>query len=106
VGSDIAHASLKSADLQQLITSGGAALQLPEDVPAAPFGVGNQPEHDPLPLSFKGVFVGTPPAQDAFSPLLLSIQGVEYGCWIGDTSLIRKLSRCTIAYRKDADEGG
>src|SRR5215469_5702971 len=67
------HASLKGTDLQGLIASGGAALQLPEDVTAAPFGIGNQPRQDLLPLSFKGVFVGTPPAQHAFSPLLLAV---------------------------------
>ena len=41
---------------------------------------GSQPGEDLLPLSFKGVFVGPPPAQDAFSPLLLSVQSVEHRC--------------------------
>jgi hypothetical protein len=36
------HASLKRADLQWLIASGEAALQLPEDVAATPFGIGKQ----------------------------------------------------------------
>ena len=73
--SDFPHASLEGTDLQWLIASGREALQLSEDVAAAPFGIGNQPEHDLLPLSFKGVLVGAPPAQDAFSPLLLAVQG-------------------------------
>jgi len=45
--------------------------------PRLAFRVGNQPGHDLLPLSFKGVFVGAPPAQDPFSPLLLSVQDVD-----------------------------
>jgi hypothetical protein len=65
----------------------GAAAALPEDVAAAPFGIGNQPGQDLLPLSRKGIFMGTPPAQDPFSPLLLSGQGVEPSCRIGDTPL-------------------
>src|SRR5690348_5994101 len=80
----------------------GEALQIPEDVPAAPSGIDNQPEHDLLPLSFKGVLVGTSPAQNSFSPLLLAVQRVESCCWIGDTSDIGKHSRYTIAYPKDA----
>ena len=71
------HPALQGADLQGLISSWGAALQLPEDVAAAPFRIGNQPGHDLLPLSFKGVFVGAPPAQHPFSPLLLSVQGLQ-----------------------------
>ena len=87
VGSYFPHASLEGADLQRLIASGGEALQLPEDVPTASFRIGNQPGHDLLPLSFKGVFLGTSPAQDAFSPLLLSVQGMESCCRIGDAPL-------------------
>jgi hypothetical protein len=49
--------------------------------------------------------VGAPPAQDAFSSLLLPAQGLESCCRIGDTSLDRKLSRHTEFYGKDADGG-
>jgi hypothetical protein len=49
---------------------GGEALQLPEDVPTAPFGSGKYPGGDLLPLPCKGVFLGTPPAQHACSLLL------------------------------------
>jgi len=68
-----------------VIASGGAALQLTEKVATAPFRVGNHPGGDLLSLPFKGVFVGAPPAQEAFSPLLLSVQGVEPCCQIADT---------------------
>ena len=71
------HTSLKGVDVQWLIASRGEALYLSENVAAAPFGIGKQPGGDLLPLSFKGVFVGGPPAQDAFSWLLLSVQGAE-----------------------------
>jgi hypothetical protein len=59
------------------------ALQLAENVAAAPFRVGKKPGHNLFPLSFKGIFVGMPPARDAFSPLLLVVQGMESCCWIG-----------------------
>jgi hypothetical protein len=72
VGSYFPHPALESADLQRLIESWGETLQFTENVSTAPFGVGNQSGDDLLPLSFKGVFVGAPPAQDPFSPLLLS----------------------------------
>ena len=72
-GSYFPHPSLKRADLQGLIASRGAALQLSENVAAAPFGVGHQPGDDLLPLPLKGVFVSAPPAQDALSLLLLVV---------------------------------
>ena len=96
---------LSRADLQWLIASRGAALQLPDNVAAAPFGVSNQPGHDLLPLSFKGIFVGAPPAQDAFSPLLLSVQGLEPCCRIGDAPPNVKLALRTIVRGKDTDGG-
>ena len=55
-------------------------MQFPEDVAAAPFGIGLQPGEDLLPLSLKGILVGAPPAQHPFSPLLLSIQALEPCC--------------------------
>ncbi len=94
---------LVGADLQEVIASRGEALQLPKNVSTAPFGVGDQPGGDLLPLSFKGVFLGTPPAQDPFSPLLLLVQGMEPCCRIGDAPLNGKLSCCTPFYRKDAN---
>src|ERR1700686_5088405 len=106
IGSYFPHATLKGADLQGLIATGGAALQLPEDVSATSFRIGNQPGEDLLPLSLKRVFVGAPPAQEPFSPLLLSVQGLESCCRIADTPLFRKFSHCTIVHRKDADRGG
>src|SRR6266700_711567 len=54
------------------------------------------------PTLLEGIFVGTPPAQAAFSPLLLSVQGVQH-CWIGSTSLDRKHSRRRIVHAKDAE---
>lgn len=48
-----------------------------KNVATAPFRIGNQPREDLLPLSRKGVFVGMPLAQYAFSPFLLSVQGLE-----------------------------
>ena len=92
VGSYFPHPALQGADLYGLIPPRGASLQLPENVAATSFGIGNQPGEDLLPLPFKRVFVGAPPAQDAFSSLLLSVQGLESCCRIGDASLDRKLS--------------
>ena len=74
VGSYFPHAALERTDLQWLIASGRAALQLPKDVAAAPFGIGHQPGEDLLPLPRKGILVGAPPAQHMFSLLLLSVQ--------------------------------
>ncbi len=57
-----------------------------------------------LPLAFKGVFVGTPPTQHAFSPLLLWVRGCRVlllEC--GSPPLFRKRSRCTLFYRKDVE---
>ena len=36
-----------------------------------------------LTLSLNGVLVSTPPAQDAFSPLLLAVQGMEHSAGSG-----------------------
>jgi hypothetical protein len=74
--------------------------------PLRAFGVGNQPGDDLFPLPFKRVFVGTPPAQDPFSPFPLAVQGLESCCWIGSLPLFRKLSRCTLFYRKDVERVG
>jgi hypothetical protein len=63
-------------------------------------GSSHQPGRDLLPLSFKGVFVGTP-AQHSFSPLLLAVQAVWPGCEIGDATLLMMLSRCTIILGKN-----
>jgi hypothetical protein len=93
------------ADVQWLIAPCRETLQLTEDISAAPFRVGHQPGNDLLLLSCKGVFVGAPPAQDAFSPLLLSVEGVEHGSRIGNVPLGRKRSCCTIFHGKDADGG-
>src|SRR5579862_7074739 len=97
------HASLECADLQGLIASWGAALQFPENIAAAPFGIGLKPGEDLLPFPLKGVFVGVPPAQHPFSPLLLAVQGLKSCWWIGNASLDRKISRGTQFYRKDAE---
>jgi hypothetical protein len=70
--SDLANPALEGADLQGVIASGGEALQLQEDVAAAPLGVGNQRGGDLLPLPYKGVFLHAPPAHDAFSPYTLN----------------------------------
>src|SRR5438034_7682779 len=105
VGPYFPHAALKRANLRRLIASGRAALQLPEDVAAAPFGIGNQPGQDLLPLPFKRVFVGAPPAQHAFSSLLLSVQALEPCCRIRDILLLRKRTHGTIVHGKDADRG-
>ena len=64
-----------------------------------------QPGGDLLPLPFKGVFVGAPPAQHAFSPLLLSVQGVEPCFRIGDVLRDLKRSGSTSFHGKDADGG-
>jgi hypothetical protein len=106
VGSYFPHPALQGTNLQGLIASGGAALQLPEDVATAPFGIGRQPGKDLLPLSLKGVFVGAPPAQHAFSPLLLAVQGLESCWWSGSIPLFRKISRCTLFCRKDVERVG
>jgi hypothetical protein len=71
--------------------------------PLRVFGVGKQPGHDLLPLPFKRVFVGTPPAQHPFSPLLLAVQVVEPGFRIGDTPFGKNVSCYTPFYRKDAN---
>lgn len=105
-GSDFPHASLKGTDLQGLIASGGAVLQLPEDIAATSLRIGLEPGHDLLPLSFKGIFVSAPPAQHSFSPLLLAVQGLEACFRSGSTHLGRKLSRCTPFYRKDLKKAG
>ena len=55
IGSYFPHATLECADLEWLIATGRALLQLPEDVAATALGVGNQPGHDLLPLSSKWV---------------------------------------------------
>jgi hypothetical protein len=89
--------------LQQFKASRGEALQLPEDVAAALFGVGNQPGQDLLPLSLESVFVSTPPASHPFSPLLLSVQGLKACNRIEYTLLDEKTSRHTAFYGKDAD---
>ena len=78
-------------------------LQLPEDVAAAPFGINYQPGHNLLPLPCKGVFVGAPPAQDAFSLLLLLVQGGESYGWIGDVPLDRTQFRSALFHNKDAN---
>ena len=106
VSSYFPHSTLERADLQGLIAARGAALQLPENVAATPLGVGNQPGEDLLPFSLKGVFVGAPPAQHPFSPFLLAVQGLESCCWIGSLPLFRKLSLCTLFYRKDVERVG
>ena len=94
---------LSGTDLQGLIASGEAALQLSEDVAAAPFGIGNQPGGDLLTLAFEGGFVGAPPAQHAFSLLLLSLQVIESCSRFGDAPLGRNISCCTTFHGKDAD---
>jgi hypothetical protein len=76
-GSDFPHPTLKRAGLQWLIVPGEAALQLQEDIAAAPFRIGLEPGQDLLPLPRNGVIVGAPPAQYPFSPLLFSVQGLE-----------------------------
>ena len=100
------HASLECADLQGLIASWGAALQFPENITAAPFRIGLEPGEDLFPFSLKGVFVGTPPAEDPFSSLLLAVQGLESCWWNGSIPHFRKTSRCTLCYRKDVERVG
>jgi len=106
VGSYFPHAALERADLQGLIASGGAALQLPKDIAAAPFRIGLEPGGDLLPLSLKGILVGAPPAQDAFSLLLLVAQGGESCGWIGDTPLDRTQVRSALFHSKNANRPG
>ena len=77
VGSYFPHAALERADLQGLIASWGAALQLPKDIAAAALRIGLEPEGDLVPFSSKGVLVSASPAQDAFSLLLLLAQDGE-----------------------------
>lgn len=67
----------EECELQRLIASGGKVLQLPENVATAPFGIGNQPGQDLLPLPFKRVFVGAPPAQHAFYTLMIYIEDIQ-----------------------------
>ncbi len=67
--------------------------------------MGKQPGQDLLPLSNKGVFVGLPPAQHPFSPILLSIQALEPCFRIGDTPLLRRFTRCTIVHGKNQVQG-
>src|SRR5258708_15194015 len=106
MGSYFPHSSLECADLQRLISSGRASLQLPEDIATAPFRIGLEPREDLLPFSLKGVLVGAPPAQHPFSPLLLVVQGLEPCFRSGDTPLLRLLTRYTLFYRKDVERGG
>jgi hypothetical protein len=68
--SDFAHSSLQGADLQRLIASRGALLQLTEEVPATALGVGKQAGEDIVPFSFERIVVGPSPPQDAFALLL------------------------------------
>src|SRR5258708_7312915 len=105
VDPDLVHAALKGTDLQGLIASGGTALQLPENVAAAPFEIGKQPGHDLLPLSLKGVYVGASPAQNPFSPLLLSVQSAEFCSWIGCAPRSLDASHRARVHGKDADGG-
>jgi len=73
---------------------------------AAPFRIGLEPGEDLLPFTLKGVLVGATPAQHAFSPLLLAVQGLESRCWSGSIPLFRKISRCTLFYRQDVERVG
>ncbi len=97
-GLDLAHASLQGADLQGLIASWGATLQLPENVSAAALRIGRQPRGDLLPLSLEGVFMGAPPAQHAFSLLLLAVQGLKSCCRAGKAPLVRRMTRDTVGH--------
>jgi hypothetical protein len=105
VSSDPPYPTLEGTDLQRFKASRGEALQLPEDVAAALFGVGNQPGQDLLPLSLESVFVGTPPASHPFTPLLLSVQGLEPCNRIESTLLDGKYPRNTAFYGNDAHRG-
>src|SRR5579864_3702511 len=58
---------------------------------------------DLLPLPFKGGFLRAPPAQDAFSPLLLLVQGVQHRCRIGCTPRGLKHPHCATFNGKDTD---
>ena len=104
VSSYFPHSSLEGADLHRVIASGGAALQLPEDVATTSFRIGDQPGQDLLSISLKGVFLGTPPAQHAFSPLLLSVQGMVRRYRIGNAPLDRNVSCCTTSHRKETNK--
>jgi hypothetical protein len=73
--------------------------------PRLPSRIDLQPGEDLLPLPLKGIFVGAPKAMHPFSPLLLTVQGLESCCWIGNAFLDRKISRRTLFYRKDAERG-
>jgi hypothetical protein len=55
------------------------------------------------PLSFRKSLCGTPPAQHAFSPLLLEVGDVQYGCRNGSTPRIMKRSHYTNIHGKDLD---
>ncbi len=94
---------LSRADLEWVRASGGAALLLPEDVAAPSFRIGNQPGYDRLPLSLERTFLGPPPAQNPFSPLLLSGQRVEPGFRIVDPPLGRNVPCWTTFDGKDAN---
>ena len=94
---------LVGADLQGLIAPWSETLQLPEDVATAPFGVSKHPGSNLLPLPFKGVCVGAPPAEDASSPLLLSGQGVQRCCRIRCHSFDLKRPCCTPFDGKEAN---
>ena len=89
-----------------MISSWGKALQLPENVAAAPFGMSNQPGHDLLPLPFNGVFLSMPPAQDAFCLFLLTVHLMESGWWIGNAPLDGNVSCCTTFNGEDANGSG
>ncbi|SRR6266567_7703027 len=64
---------------------------------------GYQPGQDLLPLSFEGVFLGVPPAKDAFSPFLPLVQGVQHWCRIGCPPRGPKHPRCATLNGKDTD---
>ena len=105
VGSYLAHAAALACGFAMADSVQGSGAAAPGKCRRAPFGVSNQPGHDLLPLSFKGIFVGAPPAQHAFSPLLLSVQGLEPCCRIGDAPPNVKLALRTIVRGKDTDGG-
>jgi hypothetical protein len=65
--------------------------------------IGLEPGGDPLPLSLEGVFVDAPPAQDAFSLLLLLVQGGEPCGYTGDALLDSTQFRSALFYSKDAN---
>ena len=101
IGSYFPHPALEGADLQWLIASWGEALELPENVSAAAFRIGLEPGGDLLPLSLERVLAGAPPAQDAFSLLLLLVQDGE-PCWcIEGIPLERIHFRSALFHSKD-----